>query len=146
MKIFCTFPTVNIYKLNFWLAICIAKNFICKALNVIFSIFRFCLFFATSDSRFTNSFISAKYCPILTSHTLMESLFIQLWYDQPLWLILWSRFTLMYFSAILKSTYLQILLWIFFSLYWCQFSLFCENEQKVWLIIWFMFLLITQEI
>ncbi len=26
IKIFCTFPTVNISKLNFWLLICIAKN------------------------------------------------------------------------------------------------------------------------
>ncbi len=28
MKIFCKFPTVNILKLNFWLVICSAKNFI----------------------------------------------------------------------------------------------------------------------
>ncbi len=28
MNIFCKFPTVNISKLNFWLVICIAKNFI----------------------------------------------------------------------------------------------------------------------
>ncbi len=34
-------------------------------------------FFAPSDSRFSNSCISAKYCPI-TKHTSMESLFIQL--------------------------------------------------------------------
>uniref|UniRef100_A0A8C1GF36 ArfGAP with RhoGAP domain, ankyrin repeat and PH domain 3 n=1 Tax=Cyprinus carpio TaxID=7962 RepID=A0A8C1GF36_CYPCA len=32
-------------------------------------------FFAPSDSRFSNSCISAKYCPILTNHTSMESLF-----------------------------------------------------------------------
>uniref|UniRef100_A0A672N3T4 phosphatidate phosphatase n=1 Tax=Sinocyclocheilus grahami TaxID=75366 RepID=A0A672N3T4_SINGR len=31
-------------------------------------------FFAPSDSRFSNSCISAKYCPILTNHTAMESL------------------------------------------------------------------------
>ncbi len=48
MKIF---PTVNISKLNFWLLICIAKNFIWTTLKI-FSIFRF--FFAPSDSRFTN--------------------------------------------------------------------------------------------
>ncbi len=36
MKIFCTFPTVNISKLNFWLVICIAKNFIWTTLKVIF--------------------------------------------------------------------------------------------------------------
>ncbi len=35
-------------------------------------------FFPPSDSRFLNSCISAKYCPILTNHTPMESLFIQL--------------------------------------------------------------------
>ncbi len=41
MKIFCKFPTVNISKLNFWLVICIAKNFIWTTLKMIFSIFRF---------------------------------------------------------------------------------------------------------
>ncbi len=69
MKIFCKFPTVNISKLNFLLVICIAKNFIWTTLKVIFSIFRFC--------RFSNSWISAKYTPILTNHTSIESLFIQ---------------------------------------------------------------------
>ncbi len=60
MKIFCKFPTVNIWKLNFWLVICIAKNFIWTTLKVIFSIFRFfCQIF--------------KYCPIITNHTSMES-------------------------------------------------------------------------
>ncbi len=62
------FPTVNISKLNFWLVICIAKNFIWTTLKVIFSIFRF---FCTL--RFSNSCISAKYCPIITNHTSMES-------------------------------------------------------------------------
>ncbi len=70
MKIFSKFPTVNISKLNFWLVICIAKNFIWTTLKMIFSIFRF---FAPSDSRFTNSCISDKYCPIITNHTSMES-------------------------------------------------------------------------
>ncbi len=51
MKIFCKSPTVNISKLNYWLLICIAKNFIWTTLKMIFSIFRF---FAPSDSRFTN--------------------------------------------------------------------------------------------
>ncbi len=73
MKIFCKFPTVNISKLNFWLVICIAKNFIWTTLKAIFSIFDF---FAPSDSRYLNSCISAKYCPILTNHTSIESLFI----------------------------------------------------------------------
>ncbi len=35
-------------------------------------------FFAPSVSRFLNSCISAKYCPIITNYTSMESLFIQL--------------------------------------------------------------------
>ncbi len=33
-------------------------------------------FFAPSDSRYSG--ISAKYCPIITNHTLMDRLFIQL--------------------------------------------------------------------
>ncbi len=68
MKIIWKFPTVNIY-----IVICIAKNFIWTTLKVIFF-----LFFAPSDSRFSNSCISAKYCPILTNHTSMKSLFTQL--------------------------------------------------------------------
>ncbi len=61
MKIFCKFLTVNILKLNFCLVICMAKNLIWTSLK------------APSDSRFSNSCISAKYCPILTNHTSMES-------------------------------------------------------------------------
>ncbi len=34
-------PTVNISTLNYWLLICIAKNFIWTTLKMIFSIFRF---------------------------------------------------------------------------------------------------------
>ncbi len=64
MKIFCTFPTVNISKLNFWLVICIAKNFIWTTLKLIFSIFRFFC---------TLRFQIYKYCPIITNHTSMES-------------------------------------------------------------------------
>ncbi len=41
MNIFSKFPTVNISKLNFWLVICIAKNFIWTTLKMIFSIFWF---------------------------------------------------------------------------------------------------------
>ncbi len=71
MKIFSQYSlTVNISKLNFWLVICIAKNLIWTTLKAIFSIFRF---FAFSDSRFSNSCISAKYCQILTNHTSMET-------------------------------------------------------------------------
>ncbi len=43
MKIFSTFLTINISKRNFWLVICIAKNFIWTSLKMIFSIFRFFL-------------------------------------------------------------------------------------------------------
>ncbi len=64
MKIFCKFPTVNISKLNFWLVICIAKNFIWTTLKMIFSIF---WFFCTLR------FQIYKYCPIITNHTSMES-------------------------------------------------------------------------
>ncbi len=67
MKIFSKFPTVNISKLNFWLVICIAKNFIWTTLKVIFSIFRFFC---------TLRFQISKYCPIITNHTSMESSFI----------------------------------------------------------------------
>ncbi len=41
IKIFCTFPTVNISKIDVWLVICIAKNLIWTTLKMIFSIFRF---------------------------------------------------------------------------------------------------------
>ncbi len=54
----------------------IDKNLIWTILQAIFSVFWF--FFAPSDSRFSNSCVSAKYCLILTNHTSMESLFIQL--------------------------------------------------------------------
>ncbi len=71
MKIFCIFSTVNISILNFLLVICIAKNLIWTILKAIFSVF---LIFGPSDSRYSNSCISAKYYPILTNHTSMESL------------------------------------------------------------------------
>ncbi len=91
MKIFCKCPTVNISKLTFWLVICIAKNFIWTTLKAIFSIFRF---FCNQIFKYC---ISAKYCPILTHHTSMES--FQMMYKSqfqkkwPLWLVLWSRVT-----------------------------------------------------
>ncbi len=62
MKIFSKFPTVNILNLNFCFVICIAKNFIKTALRQ-FS--QYLDFFAPSDSRFSNSCISDKYCPII---------------------------------------------------------------------------------
>ncbi len=68
MKIFNKLHTVNILKL-IWLVICIAKNFIWTTLKMIFSIFRFfCIL----------RFQIYKYCPIITNHTSMEILFIQL--------------------------------------------------------------------
>ncbi len=72
MKIFCKFPTVKILKLNFWFVICIANNFIWTTLRQ-FS--QYLDVFAPSDSRFSNSCISAKYCPIITNHTSMERLY-----------------------------------------------------------------------
>uniref|UniRef100_A0A672RHR5 Dual specificity protein kinase Ttk-like n=1 Tax=Sinocyclocheilus grahami TaxID=75366 RepID=A0A672RHR5_SINGR len=51
-------------------------------------------FFAPSDSRFSNSCISAKYCPpILTNHTSMESLFIQL--SDYIYISIFKKWTLM---------------------------------------------------
>ncbi len=61
MNIFCKFSTLNPLKQKIVLVICIAKNFICTNLKAIFSIFRF--FFVPSDSKFSKSCISAKYCP-----------------------------------------------------------------------------------
>ncbi len=77
MKIFCKFPTVNISKLNFWLVICIAKNFIWTTLKVIFSIFRFFC---------TLRFQIYKYCPIITNHTSMES-YLFMMYKSQFWKI-----------------------------------------------------------
>ncbi len=93
MKIFSTFLTVNILKLNFWLVICIAKNFIWTTLKMICSIFRFFC---------TLRFQIYKYCPIITNHTSMEILFIQLSdyveisisKNLHLRLVLWSRVTI----------------------------------------------------
>ncbi len=62
MKIFSKCDTVNISKLNFWLVICIAVNFIWTTLKMIFSIFRFFC---------TLRFQIYKYCPIITNHTSM---------------------------------------------------------------------------
>ncbi len=65
MKIFCKFPTLNMLKFQFWLVICIAKNFTWTTLKAIFSVFRF---FCTLRLQIFNSCISAKYCPILSNH------------------------------------------------------------------------------
>ncbi len=82
MKIFSTFLTINISKLNFWLVICIAKNFIWTTLKMIFSIYRFFC---------TLRFQIYKYCPIITNHTSMERLMYEKsWH---LRLVLCSRVT-----------------------------------------------------
>ncbi len=49
---------------------------------MIFSIFRFFLHPQITDYRFSNSFISAKYCIILINLTSMESLLIQILFIQ----------------------------------------------------------------
>ncbi len=95
MKIFCKCPTINILKLNFWLLICIAVNFIWTTLKMIFSIF---WFFCTLR------FQIYKYCPIITTIHQLEILFTQLSDDAyisisknwPLRLVLCSRVRYMY--------------------------------------------------
>ncbi len=102
MKIFSKFSTVNISKLNFWLVICIAKNFIWTTLKMIFSIFRFFC---------TLRFQIYKYCSIITNHTSMESYLFsfqmmhksQFPKNWPLWLVLCSRVTNALCIIILKS-------------------------------------------
>ncbi len=86
-RIFWKCPTLNISKFIFGLVICVAKDLIWTTLKAIFSIFRF---FAPSDSRFSNSCISAKYCPILRNGKLIYSAF-RWCINWPLWLALWSR-------------------------------------------------------
>ncbi len=89
----------------FLLVVCIAKNFIWTVLKAIFR------FFCTLRFRFSNSCISAKYCPILTNPTSMESLFIQLSYavyisiskDWHLWMVLGSRVTFVNMLSVLFS-------------------------------------------
>ncbi len=112
MKIFSKFPTVNISKLNFWLVICIAKNFIWTTLKMIFSIFRFFC---------TLRFQIYKYCPIITNHTSMERWFIQLQMFKKwlLWLVLWSMVTFVYESE-----------WSRTSLFGCVYSLCSPSVQS----------------
>ncbi len=97
MKIFSTFPIINISKLHFLLVICIAKNFIWTTLKMIFSIFRFFC---------TLRFQIFKYCPIITNHTSMERWFIQI-SNGPVWLVLWSRVTYRHeHTPVLRSFFL----------------------------------------
>ncbi len=74
MKIFSTFPIINISKLNFWLLICIAEILIWTSLKMIFSIF---IFFCT---LYINIIYSAfRWCIHLnfTKLTLMTGFVLQ---------------------------------------------------------------------
>ncbi len=73
MKIFCKFLTVDISKINFWLVIYIAKNFIWTTLKGIFTIFWF-ICYQIPDLQI----VVSQNSHILTNHTSMESLYIQL--------------------------------------------------------------------
>ncbi len=107
MKIFCKFPTVNIPKLIFIGNICIAKDLTWTTLKKILSTYiyiynkkTFFLFFAPSDSRFSNSCLSTKYIvlypnkPNINGKLIYSAylLFINL-KNRSLWLVLWSRVT-----------------------------------------------------
>ncbi len=59
----------------------LSVNSICRYLHLVQIAAAF-YFFAPSDSRFSNSCILAKYCPILTNHTSMEIYFEKLPYDR----------------------------------------------------------------
>ncbi len=65
MKLFSKFPTVNISQIHFLSVICIAKNLILTTLKAI-------LHPPIPDFQIV---VSVKYCPILTNHTQMGSLF-----------------------------------------------------------------------
>ncbi len=75
MKIFGTFLTINTAKLNFWLLICIDKNFIWTTLKMIFSIFRFCC---------TLIFQIYKYCPIIHQWK-YDLLSVQMMHKSQIW-------------------------------------------------------------
>ncbi len=66
MKIYCNFPTVNIQTLHF-----LFSNMHCEELHLDNCkgdfLNTWIFFFAPSDSRFTNSCISDKYCSALTN-------------------------------------------------------------------------------
>ncbi len=72
-------PKIMFHEDILYISYCKYINFKCYFFNNNF--FSWC----------SNSCISAQYCPIITNHTSMESLFI----NRPLWLVLWSRITFM---------------------------------------------------
>ncbi len=97
---FCKFPLVNISKQIFLLVLCIVKNLIWTCLRWFsqhFSdILNIIYFLKPSHSRFSNICISAKYHPIITNNTSMESwmyVYISISMNWPVWLVLRSRVT-----------------------------------------------------
>ncbi len=106
--VFCKFPTVNIPKLNFWLVICVAKDFSWTSLKVIFSIFRFFLHPQMPDFQSVVSQPNIAFipCMVQTIHQwkvdlysfqmMNKSKFRRNW---PLWLVLWSRDTYLNYTA-----------------------------------------------
>ncbi len=70
--IFCTFRTVNIYKMYFWLVICIAKNFIW---NLKSNFLNIRIFFYPKIPDFQ---IVISLQNIVRSQQAIENLFIQL--------------------------------------------------------------------
>ncbi len=135
LKIFFIFPTVNISKVNFWLVICIAKDFKSDFLNIL-------IFFAPSDSRFSYGCILSKYCPILTNHTSTESLFIQMMYKSQFQKIYpydcfcgpWSHFCGDHdtFSKILWTENIYLKCKSFVTLYMSLLSLFIKVIHTCW--------------
>ncbi len=110
MKIFCTFPIINMSKLNFWLAICIAKNFIWTTLKAIFAIFRY---FCTLRFQISNSCISAKYGTILTCINLnFPKMYAYDWFCGPG-----------------SHIYLYIYMYIYIYIY--TYCIFCLNKLQI---------------
>ncbi len=91
MKIFSKCPTINISKLNFWLVICIDKNFIWITLKMILSIFRFfCILrlqiFISQPNIIQTIHQWKDYS--FSFHMMQKSQFQK---NGPLWLVLCSR-------------------------------------------------------
>ncbi len=110
MKIFCKFLTVDISKIHFWLVICIAKNYVWTTLKGIFSIFWF-ICYQIPDFQIDVS----QNSHILTNHTSMESLYIQLLDDVQISIVknvslrldLWSKVT--YYTLYVTPWYLNMI-------------------------------------
>ncbi len=112
MKIFCKFPTVNISKLNCWLVICIAKDFILSASKAIFSVFRF--FWAPSVPDFQIVVSQTNIVYPNKTHQWKAYLFFHTSQCWPLWLVLFSRVTFgtsSIYWLVKRSTLLQFSKW-----------------------------------